>query len=271
MKFKKIMNFTAAFSLINSLAFAAYNDGSGAFATACGGLLFIIIACFIINIMILVWVARDAKARGISSIGWMIFVFFTGLLGLIVYLFARPSGELTICDHCNNKKLSGMAKCPTCGSYDLGYEAPQRPMNAANCAVQQVIVNPSRSQPSQRYAQPTVSTQNTPNTNANLSGPVLLGITGQYANARIPIGQDGIVMGRDQTQCNLVMSSSDISRVHARVSFNATTGKFVIEDLNSTNGVYVGRERVSAKAFLEVGESFTLSEDAATFMVQKTA
>jgi len=102
------------------------------------------------------------------------------------------------------------------------------------------------------------------------AGPVLVGITGQYTNARIPVTRDGIVIGRDQKQCNLVMSSKDVSRVHARVTFDHSGNKFIVEDLNSTNGIFIGRERIQRRTLLGSGESFTLSEDAATFMVQNT-
>lgn len=85
--------------------------------TACGGFLFIVIAFFVINIAILVWVVKDAKARGMGSpIGWLVLVFFTGIIGLIIYFFARPSGELVYCEHCHNKRLKAMAKCPHCGN-----------------------------------------------------------------------------------------------------------------------------------------------------------
>mgnify|MGYP001599430572 FL=1 len=90
--------------------------GAGACAALFGGFIFIIIAIFVINIAILVWVSRDAKARGVGSIGWMVLVFFAGFIGLIIYFFSRPKGEVVVCSHCNNKRLKAMAKCPHCGN-----------------------------------------------------------------------------------------------------------------------------------------------------------
>ena len=57
---------------------------AAASCAACGGFFFfIIIAGVVINILILVWVARDAKERGMyGAIIWMLLVFFTGLIGL---------------------------------------------------------------------------------------------------------------------------------------------------------------------------------------------
>jgi cytochrome bd-type quinol oxidase subunit 2 len=85
---------------------------------ACGGtLLFLVVAVIVINVAILVWVAKDSKARGMgSSLGWMVLVLFTGVIGLIIYLLARPKGEMVLCDNCHNKKLKYLRQCPSCGA-----------------------------------------------------------------------------------------------------------------------------------------------------------
>jgi DNA-directed RNA polymerase subunit RPC12/RpoP len=94
------------------------DEEAAAACAACGGFFFfIVVAAIAINIAILVWVARDAKARGMdSAILWMLLVFFTGLLGLLIYILARPQGALVQCPHCNNKRLRASAKCPHCGN-----------------------------------------------------------------------------------------------------------------------------------------------------------
>lgn len=105
-------------SLFGSAFAQEMTDGEAAAACAAcsGGFLFFIIAIFVINIAMLVWVARDAKARGMGNpIGWLIFVFFTSFIGLIIYFFSRPQGELVVCPNCNNKRLKSMDKCPHCG------------------------------------------------------------------------------------------------------------------------------------------------------------
>jgi hypothetical protein len=90
--------------------------GSG--CGACGGMLIIVpIAILVLNIALLVWVARDAKARSMdSAVMWMILVMFTGPIGLIIYTFSRPQGNLIQCQHCNNKRLQASSKCPHCGN-----------------------------------------------------------------------------------------------------------------------------------------------------------
>jgi uncharacterized membrane protein YhaH (DUF805 family) len=93
-------------------------DAAGAVACAgCGGfLLFLVIAAVALQIALLVWVARDAKARGMdSAVIWMLFVFFVPVLGLVVYIFSRPQGTIVPCEKCGNKRLQASAQCPHCG------------------------------------------------------------------------------------------------------------------------------------------------------------
>ena len=101
-------------------AMAVIQRDSGSPAAACGCLGFfgfVIVAIVVLNIALLVWVARDAKARGMdSAILWMILVMFTGIIGLIIYLFARPQGNVIPCAHCGNKRMQVSAKCPHCGN-----------------------------------------------------------------------------------------------------------------------------------------------------------
>jgi uncharacterized protein len=90
-------------------------------AAACLGLsgtcLFVVVGIFVLNIAIMVWVVKDAKARGAGSpIGWLILVMLTGIVGLIIYYFSRPKGEIVKCPSCKNKRMQAMAKCPHCGN-----------------------------------------------------------------------------------------------------------------------------------------------------------
>jgi disulfide bond formation protein DsbB len=82
-----------------------------------GFLIFVIIAIIALNIALLVWVARDSKSRGMdSSVLWMVLVMVTGVIGLVIYLFARPQGNIIPCPQCGNKRLQVSAKCPHCGN-----------------------------------------------------------------------------------------------------------------------------------------------------------
>lgn len=75
------------------------------------------LALFASWIALLVWVARDAKNRGMdNAVVWMIVVFFLHLVGFVIYLLARPQGNLVACPNCNNRKLRVAARCPHCGN-----------------------------------------------------------------------------------------------------------------------------------------------------------
>jgi hypothetical protein len=100
----------------NSIAFSqGLSDGN--LGAACSGCLVFIVILIVINIALLVWVARDAKNRGMDgAVIWMLLVMFTSFLGLIIYLFSRPKGFVIYCGHCGNKRLQASAKCPHCGN-----------------------------------------------------------------------------------------------------------------------------------------------------------
>ena len=107
--------------LLAQAAWAQYrNDDTaalGACAACSGFFIVLVIAIIALNIALLVWVARDAKARGMdNSVVWMVLVMITGLLGLIIYLLSRPKGELVPCPNCGNKRMQISAKCPHCGN-----------------------------------------------------------------------------------------------------------------------------------------------------------
>ena len=83
-----------------------------------GGMITVFVVTIIgvvLNIALLIWVARDAKNRSMdSAVLWMFLVMFTGLIGLLIYIFSRPQGPLNQCPSCNGKRLTASAKCPHC-------------------------------------------------------------------------------------------------------------------------------------------------------------
>lgn len=94
-------NLTAILLTLLFLAFlapAAWAEGEGIAcgALTCGALAIIAaIVGFIIHLIIIIWVAKDATARGVDSVPlWVLLVFFFPLLGLIVYLVVRPSTKV---------------------------------------------------------------------------------------------------------------------------------------------------------------------------------
>lgn len=108
--------FLPALSVFSQNPSRSSNAQNAAGCAACGGVLGFLVLVVVLNIALLVWVARDAKARGMDSgILWMLLVFFTSFIGLIIYLFARPQGNTIPCPNCGNKRLAASVKCPHCG------------------------------------------------------------------------------------------------------------------------------------------------------------
>lgn len=122
-KLRRILFTLSALELLISASLAQSTQptpdpaDTAAGCAVCGTLLFIPIVIFVLNIALLIWVARDAKARGMdSAVLWMILVMVTSVIGLIIYLFSRPQGNLIRCTSCSNNRLQASAKCPHCGN-----------------------------------------------------------------------------------------------------------------------------------------------------------
>lgn len=70
-----------------------------------------------ITILVMVWVYKDARARGDQNAAiWLVLIFFLSWIGLIIYVVARPKGNLTPCPNCRNGRLETLSKCPICGA-----------------------------------------------------------------------------------------------------------------------------------------------------------
>jgi len=79
-------------------------------------LLCLFIAYWVGVILLLAWVARDARARSVDGGGvWVIAILLTGWIAFLVYLASRPYGMLVVCQYCSNKRLHAAVKCPHCG------------------------------------------------------------------------------------------------------------------------------------------------------------
>lgn len=106
--------------LLTQSAFAQnYDDAAaaGVCAALSGILIMIPIVIIAVNIAMIVWVAKDSKARGMeNSIVWMLLVFFTSFLGFIIYILSRPKGDKVVCSNCANMRSVALTKCPHCGA-----------------------------------------------------------------------------------------------------------------------------------------------------------
>lgn len=76
------------------------------------GLLF-----FILWVLLLAWVARDCRCRGVDGGAvWVLIALFMPIVGVLIYLVSRPHGTLAMCQRCGNKRLSAAFACPHCGN-----------------------------------------------------------------------------------------------------------------------------------------------------------
>ncbi|MFZ0746423.1 MAG: FHA domain-containing serine/threonine-protein kinase [Terracidiphilus sp.] len=101
---------------------------------------------------------------------------------------------------------------------------------------------------------------------------------GEYAGQDIEIGSREIVIGRNPTLANLVLSSGEVSAKHVRVWRDRATSGVWVEDLHSSNGTfYEGSQslenawtRLSGSKLFAVGDRFRVSSHAAEFEIKTT-
>jgi pilus assembly protein CpaF len=72
-----------------------------------------------------------------------------------------------------------------------------------------------------------------------------------------PLEGDQLTIGRDSTN-GVAINDAEVSRRHARLNFQG--GKFVLEDLGSTNGTFVNGQRLAGPVVLKPGDVVSLGE-----------
>ena len=71
-------------------------------------------------------------------------------------------------------------------------------------------------------------------------------ITGPAGTEEVLLNPKGTTLGRD-ANCDVVLGSTSVSRHHARI-YRDPFGRWIVEDLNSRNGVLVEGEKIKAHA-----------------------
>ena len=79
--------------------------------------------------------------------------------------------------------------------------------------------------------------------------PSLIVVQGIDRGSSLIIDRSPMLIGRGE-ECDFIISDDGISRIHARVVLD-DQNRCIIEDMNSTNGIWVGRERVARHVFSE--------------------
>jgi hypothetical protein len=96
----------------------------------------------------------------------------------------------------------------------------------------------------------------TPPHGVPMSGPRQLVVTqGSLMGTTIALSQAPILLGR-APECTLVLEDDYASNRHAQLSLRE--GAWVLEDLGSTNGTYIGRRKLNEPVTVEAGSSFRI-------------
>ena len=81
--------------------------------------------------------------------------------------------------------------------------------------------------------------------------------SGPTPGAAYTLEGDQITIGRDSTN-GITINDAEISRRHARLTFQG--GKYILEDLGSTNGTFVNGQRLAGPRVLKPGEVVSFGE-----------
>ncbi|MBV5350513.1 FHA domain-containing protein, partial [bacterium] len=75
--------------------------------------------------------------------------------------------------------------------------------------------------------------------------------SGPTPGVTFPLEGDQLIIGRDSSN-SVAINDAEISRKHSRLSFQG--GKYVLEDLGSTNGTFVNGQRLAGPVVLKPGD-----------------
>lgn len=89
-------------------------------------------------------------------------------------------------------------------------------------------------------------------------GPTKLVVTaGSMTGTQVPLATSAILIGRSPS-CTLVLDDDYSSSRHARIFLRSDT--WFVEDLGSTNGTFIGAERVLAPMPLSLGSTVRVGQ-----------
>lgn len=81
--------------------------------------------------------------------------------------------------------------------------------------------------------------------------------SGPTPGATFSLEGDQLIIGRDSSS-GVAINDAEISRKHARLTFQG--GKYVLDDLGSTNGTFVNGQRLTGPVVLKAGDIISLGE-----------
>jgi len=81
--------------------------------------------------------------------------------------------------------------------------------------------------------------------------------SGPTPGVTYPLEGDQLTIGRDSNN-GVAINDAEVSRKHSRLTFQG--GKYVLEDLGSTNGTFVNGQRLAGPVVLKAGDVVSLGE-----------
>jgi pSer/pThr/pTyr-binding forkhead associated (FHA) protein len=81
--------------------------------------------------------------------------------------------------------------------------------------------------------------------------------SGPTPGVTFPLEGDQLTIGRDANN-GVPINDAEVSRKHSRLTFQG--GKYVLEDLGSTNGTFVNGQRLAGPVVLKAGDVVSLGE-----------
>ena len=82
-------------------------------------------------------------------------------------------------------------------------------------------------------------------------------LNGEKSGECCPLTPPGISIGREVDN-DLQLLINGVSRYHAMISYDGSS--WFIEDLGSTNGTFVGKNRITAKVELQSGDEISIGD-----------
>jgi len=106
----------------------------------------------------------------------------------------------------------------------------------------------------------------------NQPRPYIVGVQGEFGGSQFPIKpEETIWFGRNSRDCQIIFpKNKKISRRHCSVSYDSQQRYFILTDLNSSNGTWIGGERIdpSQPAVLQNGDEFYVGDASNVFRVE---
>lgn len=103
---------------------------------------------------------------------------------------------------------------------------------------------------------------------------VLRGVTGKFAGQSFDLEKGKVIIGRDAASSNIVFDENTpgISRRHCQIVYDPAEDDFLITDLGSSYGTFLGNGKklpANVPEKLSVGDTFYLNNNATRFLVTK--